>query len=76
MRRFVIAVLAAIAGYVAGAVAGYFAIIGFSSNTHDRSLEAAMTAAFAFGPLGALAAIAAAMIYTRPGPTSRGGVGV
>ncbi len=53
--RFLRACLWAVLGYIAGAVAGYFLIMTFSSNTHDRGVEAAMTAAFAFGPLGALA---------------------
>jgi hypothetical protein len=38
------------------AFAGYFLISWFSSNTHDRSVEAAMTAAFVFGPFAALIA--------------------
>jgi hypothetical protein len=33
-----------------------YAIGQFSSNTHDRTVEAAMTSVFVFGPLGAVAA--------------------
>ena len=54
MRRFLFGLLGLVAGYIAGAVLGYFLIEGFSSNQHDRSVEAAMTAAFATGPLFAL----------------------
>jgi len=36
------------------AFAGYFLIDWFSSNTYDRSVEAAMTSVFFFGPLGAV----------------------
>ena len=65
MKRFFLVVLGAIAGYGAGAVAGYFAIVAFSSNTHDRSLEAAMTGAFLSGPLGALIGMVVAFARTR-----------
>jgi len=54
MKRFGIALLYAIGGYIVAAVASYFLIGEFSSNTHDRSVEAAMTSAFAWGPLGAV----------------------
>ena len=54
LRRLGIGFVSAIAGYIAGAVLGYFLVDGFSSNQHDRSVEAAMTGAFATGPLCAL----------------------
>lgn len=54
MNRWVKGLLLAPVGYILLAVAGYFAISAFSSNTHDRGVEAAMTAAFLFGPLGAI----------------------
>ena len=53
MRRFLAALLGLIVGYPACAVIGYFAISLFSDNQHDRSVEAAVTAIFFFGPLGA-----------------------
>ena len=56
MKRFAIATLFAIVGYLVAAVAGYFLIGALSSNTHDPSVEAAMTSAFVFGPLGAVVA--------------------
>jgi hypothetical protein len=56
MKRFGIALLYAIDGYVVAAFASYFLIGEFSSNTHDRSVEAAMTSVFAWGPLGAVVA--------------------
>jgi hypothetical protein len=55
-RRIGIALLWAVAGYVIGAFGGGFLINLLSSNTHDRSVEAAMTGAFVFGPLVAIAA--------------------
>ena len=51
LRRLGIGFVAAIVGYIAGAVLGYFLVEGLSSNAHDRSVEAAMTGAFAVGPL-------------------------
>jgi hypothetical protein len=69
MKRFGIGLLCAIAGYPAGALVGYFLIAWFSSNTHDRSVEAAMTAAFVFGPLGAVVAFVVG--FVRSGRRSR-----
>jgi hypothetical protein len=54
MKRIGIGLLCAIGGYLVAAFAGYFLIEWFSSNTHDRSVEAAMTSAFVLGPLGAV----------------------
>jgi hypothetical protein len=54
MKRFGVALLFALVAYPAAAVAGYFLVGLFSANVHDRSVEAAMTSAFVFGPLGAV----------------------
>jgi uncharacterized membrane protein len=54
MKRLGVAVLFALVAYLAAAVAGYFLVGLFSANVHDRSVEAAMTSAFVFGPLGAV----------------------
>ena len=54
MKRFGLGLLFAIGGYIAAALTGYFLIGQLSSNTHDRSVEAAMTSAFVIGPLGAI----------------------
>jgi hypothetical protein len=62
MKRFGIALLFAIAGYLVAAVASYFLVGLLSSNVHDRSVEAAMTSAFVFGPLGAVAAFVTGFI--------------
>ena len=56
MPRFGLALLYAVGGYVLAAGIGYFVIQQFSSNVHDRDLEAAMTSAFVAGPSGALVA--------------------
>jgi predicted membrane metal-binding protein len=62
MKRFGIAVLFAIVGYLVAAVASYFLVGLLSSNVHDRSVEAAMTSAFVFGPIGAVVAFVAGLI--------------
>lgn len=54
MRRVVRALAFAIVGYVLGVVIGYFLVLSFSGNVHDRELEAAMTGAFVAGPALAL----------------------
>lgn len=54
MRRLAFGLVGTICGYILGAVAGYAAISRASSNMHDRQVEAATTAAFVTGPLGAI----------------------
>jgi Na+/proline symporter len=70
LRRIAIGLLCAIAAYVFGAFAGGLLVNLFSSNTHDRSTEAAMTGAFIFGPLAALAGFALGVWWAgkRGGP--------
>jgi NADH:ubiquinone oxidoreductase subunit 4 (subunit M) len=67
MKRFAIGVLCALVGYAAIAAAGYFLVSQFSPNMHDRSVEAAMTAAFVFGPIGAILAFIGGFVYTGRG---------
>jgi hypothetical protein len=64
MKRFGIGLLWGIAGYIVVAVASYFLVLQLSSNQHDRELEAAMTSAFLFGPIGAVVAFILGMIRT------------
>ena len=54
MRRLGFGMLGAVAGYLVFALGGYFLLLEFSSNPHDRAVEAAMTSVFAAGPLGAI----------------------
>ncbi len=55
--------LAAVLGYLLGFIGGMVLIEALSSNSHDKSLEAAMTGAFVVGPacslLSAIASIVA-----------------
>src|SRR5580698_9484372 len=54
MRRFCSELLGMLFGYPLFAFAGYWAIGFFSGNHFDGSVEASMTAAFVFGPIGAV----------------------
>ena len=54
LKRLGFGLLFGVGGYLVGAIASYFLIQQFSSNMHDRSVEAAMTSAFFFGPIGAV----------------------
>lgn len=58
-------VLGLVAGYIAGALIGWAGLELFSTNTHDRSVEAAMTAAFVAGPTGALLGLITALFWKR-----------
>jgi hypothetical protein len=63
LRRLGFGLLFALAGLVLAAIASYFLIMALSSNVHDRSVEAAMTSAFFFGPIGAVVGFIAGAIY-------------
>ena len=67
MKRFGISLLGAVGGYLIAAFAGYFLIDWLSSNTHDRSVEAAMTSAFVLGPLGAVVGFIAGFVLGAKG---------
>jgi Na+/proline symporter len=71
VKRLFIVLLCAVGGYLVFAAAGYFLVGQFSSNTHDRSVEAAMTGAFFFGPIGALATAAVGFIRSGRSDTLR-----
>lgn len=63
MKTAGLVVLAAIGGYIAGFLAGMGAVEAFSSNSHDKSMEAAMTGAFVSGPSMAVIAVIVVLIY-------------
>jgi heme A synthase len=69
-RRLLIACVAALGSYVAGAFLGGWLVSVSSSNTHDLSVEAAMTGAFVFGPLAGLAGFVVGFVTSRPRTTS------
>lgn len=74
LKRLGVAVLWAIVGYIIGAVVGGFLVMQFSGNMHDRSMEAAMTGAFFFGPAAAILAFFVSLIRSllrrAPGKTN------
>jgi hypothetical protein len=63
MKILLLSLLAAVLGYVVGVVGGMLLINAFSSNSFDRSMEAAMTGAFVTGPLLALVSFIAILTY-------------
>ncbi|WP_426295539.1 hypothetical protein ACN9ML_13115 [Dyadobacter endophyticus] len=65
MKIFFLSLLIAIAAYLIAAVVGYFLITKLSSNSHDKSMEATMTAAFVLGPIAAIIAFIAAYLTLR-----------
>jgi cytochrome bd-type quinol oxidase subunit 2 len=65
MKIFLLSLLIAVAAYLAAAVGGYFLITKLSANSHDRSMEASMTAAFVLGPIAAIIAFIAAYLMLR-----------
>ena len=68
MRRFLAALLGLLIGYPLFAVLGYFAISLFSGNHFDGSVEASMTAAFVFGPAGAIVGIVVGIVASKKRP--------
>jgi divalent metal cation (Fe/Co/Zn/Cd) transporter len=67
MKTFGLSLLAAIVGYFVGFFGGVLLVETFSSNPHDKSVEAAMTGAFVVGPLMATVSVIATVIYrSRP----------
>jgi Na+/proline symporter len=66
LRRILFGLLFAIAGYLVGAFGGGYLVHLFSSNQHDREMEAAMTGAFVFGPALAAVAFLVGVMVTKP----------
>ena len=68
------ALLGGLLGYAVGAFGGGYLVFLLSSNTHDRSVEAAMTGAFIFGPLAALVGAGVGFWRSKASPPTRGAV--
>ncbi|MEP6690068.1 MAG: hypothetical protein ABJD07_02865 [Gemmatimonadaceae bacterium] len=62
MRRLGFGVLFGVAAYVVAAAASYFLVQRFSSNIHDREMEAGMTGLFFFGPIAGIAGFIAGVV--------------
>lgn len=65
MKIFFLSLLIAVAAYLIAAVGGYYLITKLSSNTHDKSMEASMTAAFVLGPIAAIIAFIVSYLTLR-----------
>ncbi|GLU55520.1 hypothetical protein [Dyadobacter frigoris] len=65
MKSFGIALVAGIAGFIIAASLSYFLIGKFSSNGHDRSVEASMTSIFVFGPVGFILSFISGYIWAK-----------
>ena len=63
MKTLGLSLLAALVGYVTGLFGGMGLVNLFSDNTHDKSMEAAMTGAFFVGPLVAVLAFIVTLVY-------------
>ena len=57
-RRLLTGCLTGVCGWIVGAFAGGWLTLRFSPNLHDRSLEAAMSGAFVYGPVAGVLAFA------------------
>lgn len=67
MRTAAFCLIGLVAGYVIGAGLGAAAIQLLSANTHDKSIEMAMTSAFVTGPIGATIGIVVGWLRARKG---------
>lgn len=76
MRRFLAGAIGLIVGYLVLATCGYWAILILSSNRFDRSLEAAMTAAFVVGPIGAAIGLVLGLMLTKMNRPDAGAPGL
>lgn len=61
LKRTAAAIAGAVIGYLIGAFSGGYLVASLSSNTHDVSVEAAMTGAFVLGPVAALIGLCAGL---------------
>lgn len=65
LKMLGLVIIAGVVGYMVGLFGGMFLVDAFSTNTHDKALEAAMTGAFVIGPGIAAGAILGVIIYYK-----------
>jgi len=65
MKYVGIAFLTGIGGYILFAFLTYYLIGKFSSNGHDRSVEASMTSIFVYGPIGFILSFIGGYIWAK-----------
>jgi hypothetical protein len=68
MKRIIGALIGLIAGYLAGAGAGAVLVQLLSTNSHDKSVELAMTALLVTGPIGALIGLVIGLVAAGKRP--------
>ena len=64
-KRLALALLFAAIAFLVAAAGSYFMILAFSANTHDRSIEAAMTSLLICAPIAGLLGFLGGLIYGR-----------
>lgn len=62
MARFFKILIGLVVGYGVGVLLGAAAVTLFSANTHDKSMELAMTSALITGPIGALIGLVVGLV--------------
>ena len=65
MKYIGIGLLTGIVGYVIIAFLSYYLIGKFSSNGHDRGVEASMTSIFVYGPIGFIVSFVGGYIWAK-----------
>jgi ABC-type antimicrobial peptide transport system permease subunit len=65
MKAFGMAFLCSLGGYLVGVLLGFGLVHLYSSNRHDKSTEAAMTAFFAVGPAVGVLTFIGALVYLK-----------
>ncbi|CAN5628754.1 hypothetical protein BH09BAC4_BH09BAC4_23390 [soil metagenome] len=65
MKSIGIGFLVSIIGYILSAFLSYVLIHKFSSNNHDRSVEASMTSIFVFGPIGFILSFIVGYVWAK-----------
>ncbi len=65
MARTARALIGVLLGYGVSAATGAVLIALLSTNTHDKSVEMAMTSAFVSGPIGAVIGLVIGLMWRR-----------
>ncbi|MPR37223.1 hypothetical protein [Salmonirosea aquatica] len=65
MKYVGIGFLIGLAGYILAAFLSYYLMGKFSSNGHDRSVEASMTSIFFLGPIGFILAFIGGYLWAK-----------
>ena len=72
LARIARALLWGVGFYAVGVAAGIALVNLLSTNTHDRSVEAAMTGAFVAGPVAGIVGVVVGALRSAPGSRQPG----